>query len=97
MTLQTKITEKETQIEEVSRKIDAITKELQSKGQKTSLTAASSGNGTGKKAVRIQEPEVMTSHSHLDVIHIDPVSDSGYTSTTTTKTTHVSDMESSFI
>lgn len=91
LVLQSKITEKEHQIEEVSRKIDAITKELQAKGQKTPGT----GNGSGKKAVRIQEPEVIGGHSHLDIVHIDPVSD--YTSTSATKTSQLSDFESSFI
>lgn len=68
---QTKITEKENQIEEVSRKIDTIMKELKGKGQlKAGITMA-----PGKKAVRIQEPE------HLGIITpTDPVSDSGYTS-----------------
>lgn len=66
--LQAKITEKETQIDEVSRKIDAIMKELKGKSQ--------GGGGTvGKKAVRIREPD------HLEIkTHTDPVSDSGFSS-----------------
>ena len=96
--MQAKIREKENQIDEVSKKIDAITKELQIKGQKPTGLSTS---GNGKKAVRIQEPEISGGHSHLDVHIIDPVSDSGYTSTATTKTSHFTDepfeLESSFI
>jgi DNA-binding beta-propeller fold protein YncE len=69
---QAKITEKENQIDEVSKKIDAIMKEMKTKGQlKPGGMAAPPA---GKKAVRIQEPG-----DYLAVITpTDPVSDSGY-------------------
>lgn len=66
---QAKIADKESQIEEVSRKIEAIMNDLKGKGQVPSGLSMP----VGKKAVRIQEPE------HLGVTTpTDPVSDSGY-------------------
>jgi len=70
---------------------------------KTGRPTIPSVSGNGKKAVRIQEPEVTAGElHHLNVVHIDPVSD--YTSTATTKTSHLEEdpeqdleIESSYI
>ena len=79
--LQTKIKEKEDQIDEVTRQLDQITKELQSKGQTHKLNLPQAV----KKAVRIHDPAEeelnQQQHKYLDVITIDPVSDSGFVST----------------
>ncbi|KAI1308651.1 Gamma-aminobutyric acid type B receptor subunit 1 [Halotydeus destructor] len=72
--LKSKIKEKETQIEEVGKQLEELTKEK-----------AKSGT---RKAVRICEPasDIQFERTTLDVtglVHIDPVSDSGYCSTRT--------------
>ncbi|RWS26614.1 gamma-aminobutyric acid type B receptor subunit 1-like protein, partial [Leptotrombidium deliense] len=64
--LSSKITEKDAQIEEIKREIEKLSKERRNKE-----------NLQKRKAVRIQEPE---EPKHIDVIHIDAVSDSGYVS-----------------
>ncbi|RWS04643.1 gamma-aminobutyric acid type B receptor subunit 1-like protein, partial [Dinothrombium tinctorium] len=65
--LSSKIAEKDAQIEEIKREIEKLSKERRMKE-----------NLQKRKAVRIQEPD--DDQKHLDVIHIDAVSDSGYVS-----------------
>lgn len=82
-TLQSKISEKESQIDEISRKIEELECNLKGGGHSECVTS-------GKKSVRIHEPfDDEMSHKYLDVIHIDPVSDSMVTSTTRTASTYV--------
>jgi TolA-binding protein len=76
--LKEKIAEKEKQIDQIKTKIEQLTKEqeFKKKEQKQHQTKQM------RKAVRIQEPDGKDDENtdHLNVINIDPISDSGFVS-----------------
>jgi TolA-binding protein len=82
--LKEKITEKEKQIDQIKTKIEQLTKQQQQQQQQQFNKKEQKQHQTKqmRKAVRIQEPDGKDdeNNDHLNVINIDPISDSGFVS-----------------